>query len=70
MDSAKNSISNMIKALGETNYTEIYNKMTKSFNMELFNVMIKLIQFFYIIMRKDRDGESNPNLMSHLKDLS
>ncbi len=43
MESAKSSISNMIKALGETNYNEIYVKMTKSFNMELFNVMIKLI---------------------------
>ena len=41
-DSIKHSITNIVKALNETPYGEIYRKMNKTFNVELFNVMIKM----------------------------
>ena len=41
-DSIKKSITNIVKALNDTPYAEIYRTMNNSFNVELFNVMIKM----------------------------
>ena len=42
--------------------------MNKTFNTELFNVMIKMTQFLYILMKKDRDLENNQNLLRHARE--
>jgi len=67
-DSIKHSITNIVKALNDTPYLEIYKKMNKTFNVELFNVMIKMTQFLYILMRKDKDLEHNQNLLRHARE--
>ena len=57
-----------MKALNETPYQEIYKKLNKTFNIELFNVMIKMTQFLYILMRKDREVDQNQNLLKHARE--
>lgn len=54
-ESIKNSIENIVQALSKTPFEEIYTKLTRQFNMDLFSVMHKMTQFLYILMRKDKD---------------
>ena len=67
-ESIKHSINNIVKGLNDTPYEMIYKKMNKNFNVELFNVMIKMTQFLYILMRKDKDLENNQNLLKHARE--
>jgi hypothetical protein len=62
--SIKNSIFNIIRALNHTPYDLIWRNFSKSFNLELYIVMTKLLQFLYILQKKTQESEQNQqNLM-------
>ena len=42
--------------------------MPRNFSFDLFNAYWKLVQFLYIILKKDKDLEQSQNLMRHVKE--
>lgn len=67
----RDSIENIIQSLKKTPYEKFYNEFNYEFNNELFGVMTKLLQFLFITLRNEKEGnketnKSNVNLRNHI----